>query len=244
MDNGIYITLSRQLALFRDMEATANNIANTNTTGYSSERINFNSYLVRDVNRGQPNKMAFAYDVSSSRNLTGGAMKTTDSPLDVAINGRGYFTVQTPLGIRYTRAGNFQLSADGTLLNGQGYPVMDTNNQPITFPEDAETVEIGTIGNIKINDEEFGQLNVVQFDNEQLLEPAGDNLFITDATAKPIDETQVKILHGVLEGSNVNPITEMTHMLDVSRAVANTAKFVEVMYDLERKATNIWAKQG
>src|SRR4051812_9350277 len=107
MDNNIYIMLSRQMTLFRDMDVTANNIANTNTTGYSAEHILFSSYLTKDVNRGDRNSMAFAHDVSTYRDTESGPMKVTGNDLDMAIQGDGYFTVETPLGTRYTRAGNF-----------------------------------------------------------------------------------------------------------------------------------------
>ena len=244
MDNSIYITLSRQLALFRDMDATANNIANANTTGYNSEHIKFVSYLSKDINLGSPNKMAFAHDISSYRNTQSGSKKVTNNPLDVAINGNGYFAAQTPLGIRYTRAGNFQLSSDGTLVTIEGYPVLDNSNQPIVFPEDTNTVEIGETGNIKVNNEDFGQLNIVQFENEQLLERVGHTFYTTDATPLPADPTQVKVAHGVLENSNVEPVLELTHMIKVSRAVSSTAKFIETIYDLQRKASNAWAQQA
>lgn len=245
MDNGIYITLSRQLALFRDMDVTANNIANTNTTGYSSEHINFTSYLEKDNNQGDVNNMAFAYDIASYRDTSKGAMKTTNNPFDIAIAGQGYLSVQTPLGVRYTRAGNMQLAGDGTIINAQGYPVLDASGQPIILPNEVGSIEIGSLGNIKIDGNEFNTIGVFRFDNEQLLEPAGDTLFKTDAPAQPIEETDnIKVLHGVLEGSNVSPILEMTKMTKIARSAGTTAKYIEVVYDLQRKASNAWAKQG
>ena len=244
MDNSIYITLSRQVALFRDMDATANNIANANTTGYNSEHIKFESYLTKDINMGNHNKMAFAYDISTYRNTKVGSQKVTNNPLDVAINGNGYFAVQTPLGIRYTRAGNFQLASDGTLITSEGHPVLDVSNQAISFPDNTNTIEIGDIGNIKVNGEDFGQINVVQFENEQLLERAGHTLYSTDASPTPADPSQVSVAHGVLENSNVEPVLELTHMIQVSRSVSSTAKFIETMYDLQRKAANAWAQQA
>ncbi|MGE0753538.1 MAG: flagellar basal-body rod protein FlgF [Alphaproteobacteria bacterium] len=245
MDNSVYITLSRQLALFRDMDATANNIANANTTGYTSEHVNFQSYLQQDVNQGTPNKMAFAYDIHSYRNTENGPLQLTNNPLDVAINGAGYFSVQTPLGTRYTRGGSFQLSTDGTLVNAQGQAVLNSGGQPITLPEDTLEIEIGSLGNIKVNGEDFDQIGVVTFANEQLLEPAGNNLFKSDAPGTQIEESSgIRVVAGALEGSNVKPVLEMTHMMEVSRAVGNTAKFIEVVYDLQRKASNTWAKQA
>lgn len=242
MGNSLYITLSRQLALFRDMDVTANNVANANTAGYNAEHVLFNSYLSKDINQGIPNPMSFAYDVASYRNTQPGPMQTTGNALDLAINGNAYFAVQTPLGVRYTRAGNFQLSGDGTLINANGYPVMDPSNQPIVFPDNVQSIEVGTIGNIKVNGDDFGALAVVKFENDQLLEQLGNGLYASDALPQQTEE--VKVAQGMLEMSNVQPVKELTHMVKISRAVDSTAKFIATMYDLQRKAANTWAGQG
>jgi flagellar basal-body rod protein FlgF len=242
MDNGVYIMLSRQLALFRDMEVTANNIANANTTGYNSEHMLFTSYLQKDVNLGQRNPMAFAHDISTYRKTETGSMKVTGNQLDFAIQGSGYFAVETPLGTRYTRAGNFQLDADGTLVTVEGYPVLDAANQRIVFPEDARDIEIGETGTLKVDGEEFVQLGVFAFENEQLLERLDGRLYKSEITPLPTED--IRVMQGTLENANVTPVTEMTHMIDVSRSVGSTARFIEVVYDLQRKAANTWAQQG
>jgi flagellar basal-body rod protein FlgF len=242
MDNGIYIMLSRQLALFRDMEITANNIANTNTTGYNSEHLLFNSYLTKDVNQRVVNPMSFAYDINSYRNTETGSMTSTGNPLDVAIQGDGYFMVETPLGTRYTRAGNFQIDASGILTTVEGYAVLDQSEQRITLPDDAREIEIGESGNVKVNGEEFGSIGVVRFENEQLLERLDGRLYKSEVT--PQEAIGSRVLQGALESSNVKPVIEMTHMIDVSRSVGSTARFIEVVYELQRKAASAWAQQG
>lgn len=242
MDNGIYIMLSRQLALFRDMQVTANNVANANTTGYNSEHLLFTSYLAKDVNQGNANNMALAHDISTYRNTENGSMKVTGNALDFAIQGSGYFVVETPLGERYTRAGNFQLDSDGTLITAEGYPVLDNANQQIIFPADTRDIEIGETGTLKVNGEEFSTVGVVSFENEQLLERLDGRLFKSEIT--PDLAENVRVMQGTLENANVQPVTEMTHMIDVSRSVGSTAKFIETMYDLQRKTSNIWAQQG
>lgn len=242
MDNSIYITLSRQLALFRDMDVTANNLANANTTGYGAEHLLFNSYLQKDINQGVSNKMAFANDIATYRNTETGTMKTTGNDLDVAVAGDGYFTVETPLGTRYTKAGSFQIDGAGVLVTPEGYPVLDNSGQRITLPEDTTEVVIGEAGNIKVNGDEFAQLGIAEFSNQQLMERLDGKLFKTDLP--PIPAEHSRVLQGVLEGSNIQPVMELTHMIDVSRSTSNTAKFIEVMYDLQRKASNTWAQQG
>ncbi|NBX03034.1 MAG: flagellar hook-basal body complex protein [Alphaproteobacteria bacterium] len=242
MDNSIYVTLSRQLALFRDMDVTSNNIANASTSGYGTQHIMFNSYLTKDINQGNQNPMAFANDIATYRDTTQGSLKATGNPLDVAVAAGGYFMVQTPLGTRYTRSGNFQLDGAGTLITADGNPVLDNAGQQITFPEDAQNIEIGSVGNIKVNGLDFTNLGVVQFENEQVLEHAGGTLYKTDVTPERTED--IVVSQGVLENSNVQPVVELTHMIEVSRSVTSTAKFIEVMYDLQRKASNTFAQQG
>lgn len=237
MDNGIYIALSRQLALFREMSTTAHNLANVDTTGFNAEKVMFDDYLVKG---GDGPKLAFTNDVSSYRDLSEGALKTTGNPLDVAISGPGYFTVQTPLGERYTRAGNFQLDAAGTLVTADGNPVLNEGGQPIVFQPEDDDISIGSSGDIKVNGEQRDRISVVEFPNEQMLERVGASMYKTDIAPSPADKSRV--LHGVLEGSNVKPVLELTHMIEVSRGVASTAKLIESQYDLERKTASTWAK--
>lgn len=242
MDNSVYITLSRQLALFRDMDVTANNIANSNTTGYSSEHILFNSYLTKDINQKNRNDMAFAYDISSYHNLENGRIQATGNPLDLAIASDDFFAVETPLGTRYTRAGNFQIDASGTLVTANGYPVLGNNGQVITFAPDARDIVVGATGAISVNGIEFAVIDTYRFSNPQLMERLDGALFKSEVEPEISDDA--KIVQGALSASNVQPIIELTHMIDVSRSVANTAKFIEAMYDLQRKTANTWAQQA
>lgn len=242
MDNSVYITLSRQLTLFSDRDVTANNVANANTTGYSSEHLLFNSYLTKDVNQKDRNPMAFAFDISSYHNLENGAFKTTGNPLDMAIAGDGFFSVETPLGTRYTRAGNFQLDGNGTLVTAEGYPVLDESGQHITFTSETRDILVGEAGNISVNGEAFVKLGIYKFENPQLLERLDSAMFKSEIT--PDVATDSRVVQGALAGSNVKPVMELTHMIDVSRSVSNTAKMIETLYDLQRKASNTCAQQS
>lgn len=241
MDNSIYVTLSRQLALFRDMDVTANNIANSNTYGYNAQKILFESYLAKDINQGSVNTLAYAHNVRTHRDTQAGPLSVTNNALDLAISGEGYFSVDTPLGERYTRAGNFTLSSEGVLITNEGYPVLDEAGQRIQFPDDTRTIEIGTAGNIKVNGEELGNVGVYVFSNPQLLEAAGSNMFRSDIEPENAPAS-TRVIQGAVEGSNVQPVMELTHMMDVSRSVSSTAKFIETMYELQRNANNTWAR--
>lgn len=245
MDNGIYIALSQQLALFRDMAVTTNNISNTNTTGYQAEKMIFSSFLNQDNNLGDRNKMAFANDISTYRNVQDGARRVTGNSLDVSLTGAGqYFIVDTPLGRRYTRAGNFTLDGQGTLTTVDGYPVLDGSGQRIEFPENVRDITIGAAGNIAVNGTDFASIGVAIFDNPQLLKQTANGLYNSEVDPAIGTVDNVKMSQGVLEDANVQPVMEMTHMIDLSRSVTNTAKYIETMYDLQRKTTNAWTQQS
>src|SRR5579871_5420968 len=128
MDTGIYVALSRELGIFHDMEVTANDLANINTSGYQNEGLLFSDYLTQG--NFQENKVAFANTVSTYHNPTTGTIQITEGVLDAAIEGPGFYVVQTPLGPRYTRNGNFKTDPLGTLVTSEGYPVLDDTGQP------------------------------------------------------------------------------------------------------------------
>lgn len=238
MDNGIYIAASRQLALFRDMETTATNIANLNTTGYQSEHMVFENFLVDDR---VGSNMNLANDLATYRNTQQGNIQITENPLDFALTKEGYFTARTPLGDRYTRAGNFKINEESQLVTVEGYPVLDASNQPITLDGNGTSVEVSSNGTIAIDGEQLATIGVVQFENEQMLERAGAKYYRSDAT--PTQKTDAEIAQGALETSNVQAVTQLTHMMTTSRSVASTAKYIEVMYDLQRRNTTTWTQQ-
>lgn len=237
MDNGIYIALSRQNALFRDMEVTANNLANATTSGYNTEKLLFENYLVKDNRR----RDAYANDVTSYRDTSSGTIKKTGNPFDLAINGPGYFLVETPFGTRYTKNGNFQIDRDGTLVTAQGYPVLSNDQSRITIPNNATRVVINGIGNIDVDGTSAGQIGLVEFANEQRMDRQGNSLFNTTEQATPA--TRARMAQGAIESSNVSSISELIRVQEISRSVGSTAKFIETMYDLQRKVSSVYTKQ-
>jgi flagellar basal-body rod protein FlgF len=241
LDNSIYIALSRQMAAFRYMDGVANNIANANTTGFQAEKMLFDDYIVADGNR---HTMAFTQDISTYRDSRAGAMKETGNPLDLAISGDGYFVLELPNGKQaYTRAGNFQLDGGGTLVTSEGVPVLDDGGQRILFNPEDKNISIGESGVILVNGEERGSINMVEFANRQELQQIGNTMLVTE-NQEPLPVTNSRMLQGVLEDSNVSAIREIVDMTKISRSSDNTAKFIEVMYDLQRKANNVYTKQG
>lgn len=236
MDNGIYISLSRQMALFRDLEVSANNLANATTPGYNNQKLVFSDYLSKDQKR----KNAFANDVSTYRDTSKGSLRMTNNPLDVAVTGPGYFIVETPFGERYTKSGNFQIDAEGTLMNTQGYPVMGNDGGRIILPENANKVEINGMGQVLVDGNDVGQIGLAEFADEQKMERMGDTLY--RAKEEPLPADSSRVVQGAIENSNVSAVSELIRVQEVSRSVGSTAKFIETMYDLQRKVSSVYAK--
>ncbi|MCI5049223.1 MAG: flagellar basal-body rod protein FlgF [Rickettsiales bacterium] len=244
MDNSIYIGLSRQMALFRDMNATANNIANAATPGYNAEKMMFTHYLVDDGNR---HKMAFNQDISTYRDTHNGPIKQTGNPFDVAINGPGYFAVETPLGVRYTKAGHFNLDNEGQLVNPEGHIVLDQGQQAVAFEITDRDVEIGENGLITVKTpagerEVRGQLGLFEFEDEQRMDRLSAQLY--DTEQEPLEAIESRMIQGAIEQSNVSAVKELVRITELSRSNTGTAKFIEVMYDLQRKASNAYARES
>lgn len=251
MDNSIYISLSKQLGLFRDLEVSANNLANVNTPGYNAQKMMFSQYLNKDFAR----KDAYANDPLTYRDTSAGTMQHTGNPLDVAITGsNAYFQLQTPLGTRFTRAGNFQLDANGTLVDPNGYPVLGADGGQIALPNNAVNIAINGAGQITADGADVGQIGMMEFANERAMTRLGNNLFTSNETPQPVQQviqpgtvaplTNARMVQGALEGSNVNAIGEMTRVMELSRSVGNSAKFIEGMYDLERKMGSVYTRQS
>ena len=237
MDNSIYITLSKQMGMFRDLEVSANNLANVNTPGYNAEKLMFSQHLAKDNSR----KDAYSNDPLSYRDTTNGSMKMTGNPFDVAINGNAYFQIQTPLGTRFTRAGNFQVDPNGTLVTPDGYPVLGADGGQITMPDNTINVAINGAGQITADGNDVGQIGMMEFTNEQAMERLGNSMYTSSEAPQP--SLSARMVQGAIETSNVSAVGEMTRVMELSRSVGNSAKFIEAMYDLERKMGTTYARQ-
>lgn len=238
MDTGIYVALSKEVGILRDMEVTANNLANVDTTGFNGSDLLFKNYLADGTPK--EGKVAYADDYTTYRDTSQGTLRVTGNPLDAAIEGGGYFVVKTPLGIRYTRNGSFRINETGFLVTAEGYPLMDTAYQPILFDQVDKTIQIRDNGTINVDGADRAILNIVQFDNQQLMERAGDSFYKSDAKPKPAQNFTVA--GGALETSNVKPVIALTHMLYVSRSINDTANYMNTVDALIRKASDTLAK--
>ncbi len=233
---GLILT-SYQDSLTRAMDITANNVANVNTTGFKRESIAFDTYLMRPAPQ---QTFSFAVEKGTYRDAAQGPTIMTGNPLDVAIQGGGYIPIQTAAGIRYTRSGTFQLNNDGDVVTAAGDKVMGDGNQAITLPTDARDILIGPDGIITAMSGtgtsalQVGKISLVQFENEQGLTPVGNNLYSTTETPQPA--TEGRFVQGAIEQSNVQSITEMTRMIEVSRTYQQVVRLLDLENDRQTRA--------
>lgn len=229
MDSPGYIILSRLALQNRATQVLAHNLANADTPGFRALRPVFGEYVQRQDASGTPpggRQVAFVQDRATWRDMDLGAMQVTGNPLDAAITGEGFFAVETPRGERYTRAGRFGLGEGGRIVDMEGHPVLNTDGAPIAVAPNDTRIEIRGDGTIRSENGVLGRLRVVRFDNPQTLRAEGDRLFEA-AGADPVAIDRPALRQGVLEGSNVRPILEMTRLTAELREFQFAAQFAE-----------------
>jgi len=236
IENAQLISLSRQIALRRQMDVVANNMANINTTGFKGEQVLFEEYMMpgashRDFMRpDQP--LSYVQDWATRHDLAAGAVTQTGSELDVALMGEGFLAVDTPAGERWTRAGSLQVDAAGRLVDTSGNPVLGEGG-PIVFQPEETGIVIAEDGTISTSQGPKGRLRVVEFDNPQELTREGSNLF---AGGTPVEAQNTRVVQGAVERSNVSGVTEMAQMIRVQRAYESLVKLMSQQDDLRRSA--------
>jgi len=245
MQNGLLVGLSRQVALSRELDVVANNIANINTTGFKADGAVFEEYIAPTARiggaTGADSRVSFVRDRATWIDLSQGPVERTGNPLDVAIDGAGYLAVQTPRGERYTRNGALQINAAGELVTGEGYQVLGEAG-PIVFQPKDRNISISGDGTISarsgndIADSQRGKLRVVGFDAPGRLQKDGASTFNAPPTVTQQPVANVKIVQGAVEKSNVRAIIEMTRMIEVTRSYTQVATMLSQQSDMRRSA--------
>lgn len=236
MDNSLLVSLSQQLAAYRSMDVIANNLANISTPAFKRESVKFEEFVQQvqpSEEQSGPQTVSFVQDTGVVRDLNEGRLETTGAPFDLAINGKGYFVVQTSAGDRYTRNGHLSLNADGNLVTDSGDPVLGDGG-PITITNEDGDVHVAADGTVSGKNGQIGKLRLVDFANERALTKVGASLYSTSQTPTTADGAQ--ITQGMLEASNVEPVIEISHMLEVMRAYQATTTFTQSQEDLKRQA--------
>lgn len=221
MENAGYTTLSRQSGLAREMQIVANNIANSATTGFRAEGMIFSEY-VKPVDRGASLSMGQGNVRNTS--FEQGALNQTGGTFDFAIEGDGYFLIETPGGERLTRAGAFSPSAEGDLVTYDGFRVLDAGGAPIFIPP-GSNIAVSADGTLSADGTPLGQLGLVQPIDASDLEREDGVMFRTEAGYEPTDGARV--LQGFVENSNVNAVSELARMIEVQRAYELGQSFLE-----------------
>ncbi len=240
MDNSLLVSLSHQLAAYRAMDVIANNIANASTPGFKREAAKFEEFItMMRPAEGQtgPQSVSFVKDAGVMRDTGQGNIEQTGAPYDVAIAGPGFFAVQTPVGTRYTRDGHFSLDANGNLVTSQGYQVQGDGGAIAITPNDGDIsiAPDGTISSVVHGvGNQLAKLKVVDFANTAALVKQGANLYSTGQT--PTTPANINLRQGALEASNVQPVIEISHMIEVMRAYEATASLSKSQEDMMRQA--------
>ena len=238
MMNAQLIGLSREIALRRELDVIANNMANMNTNGFQAERVAFEDYMMPRAEASafetRDHDLAYVHDWATYRDTSAGGRVMTGNPLDVALSPGGYLTVETPQGVAYTRNGALQINDEGFLVNHQGLAVLGEGNLPIQLsPNDAD-VAISADGTVSTDQGVRGRLTLAGFQNEQELEKAGFNLYRTEAAPDP--NASVTLTSGVIERSNVEPIREMARLIEVQRAYEMQSRMVRDADQMRQQA--------
>ena len=246
MQNTLLVGLSRQVALARELEVVANNIANLNTTGFKSDGSVFEEYIAPIARAGDlpgaDGRVSFVQDRATWIDLTQGGIQQTGNPLDVAIDGKGFLVVQTPDGERYTRNGALQINQAGELVTSEGFQVLG-NSGAITFQAKDRDISISQDGTISAREgddvkteSQRGRLRVVSFDNPQQLQKDGAGTFKAAESATPQTDTSSRVIQWAIEKSNVRAVIEMTRMIEVTRSYTQVATLLQQQNDIERGA--------
>lgn len=214
MVKGIQTNAGAMRAALLAQDILANNLANASTPGFRQSRVGFRqATLAAPPVDGAPPTLPMP-DPVTRIDLAPGIYQVTDDHLDLAIQGEGYFVVQTVNGERYTRSGHFQLAQDGTLVTPQGDPLL-TEGGPVLVPAGAQ-LEVAADGTLRAGDQDLGRLQVVTFaDGGAGLRHAGASMLSSDSGAEPAESARV--LQGVLEAPNVTAVQSMVDMITLLR---------------------------
>jgi flagellar basal-body rod protein FlgF len=235
MDSGLYAAYTGLLARTQALDTAANNLANAGTTGFRAQRDYFSGVLAGGIDQNPETASQVGQSVNGFGVLGGnrldlgqGEIKATGNPLDLALNGEGFFAIQTSNGIRYTRDGAFSRSSTGVLQTAQGEPVLDNNRKPITIP--TGSIYVSPDGNISVSTADgsviVGRVGTFDFANKSFLTAEGSNRFSANG-AKPIPAS-ASVEQGSVEGANEDAIHGTMQLVLVQRQAEMMQKALSV----------------
>ena len=240
MNSGIYAAVSGSVAAMRRLDIISNNLANMNTPGYKRNKMSFEGLLAGSDNPPAVPQGMTADPILQKENVyieyANGPTTQSGNPLDLALDGEGFFAVTTPEGTAYTRQGNFRTSPDGTLVTVDGYPVQGSNGSAIRVQ--GSRIEIDAKGAVTVDGNQAGTISVVDFAKPYALTKTGNALFIpADPQAVP-QPGKAQVLQAHLEGSNVESVSEMVQLIETNRYFEACSKVIKGFDDMAAKAAN------
>jgi len=245
MDITTSLAASRLIAQQRAMDITANNLANANTPGYRTERVQFSDWIDPQPSAATipgSGTVTYTQDRATWRESQPGSITHTANTFDLALTNQGYFTVNTPAGPRLTRDGRFGLMPGGTLADSSGNPVLDTAGRPIQIAATDSRVSIAGDGSISSENGPIGRIGVVQPSDPMKLRAEGSTRFISDASTSPV--ASPGILQGAVEQSNVQPVLEVTRMMNDVRQFQFVTQLVQAESDRQQSTIDKLLPQG
>jgi flagellar basal-body rod protein FlgF len=237
MDITTSLAVSRLVAQQRAIDVTANNIANANTPGYRTERVQFSDFIDDKASTATaPGGRGIIYtqDRATYRETQAGTLTHTANPYDLALTGDGYFTVNTKNGPRLTRDGRFGPMPDGTLADSNGNAVLDTTGKPIQIAPTDTQVSIAGDGSVSTENGPVGKIGVVQPADPMRLLAEGATTFVANTPTTLV--TQPGIVQGAIEDSNVQPVLEVTRMMDTERQFQFVTQLVQAEGDRQQQS--------
>jgi flagellar basal-body rod protein FlgF len=236
--DGIYSALSGAVAQERSLDIVANNVANSGTTGYRADRVAFEESLTRAQQTSQtPNSLRYVELAEVRFDDSQGALRETGNQLDCAIQGEGYFAVETPNGERYTRDGSFVTDAEGTLRTHDGHAVMGGEpGQPptrITIPDGTAAVQIDRTGEIRADGVSVGRLRISAFD-PQTLQKEGHTLFVASGAPRAAEGAEIE--QGYLESANLNAVAGLNELISASRSFEAFQRVIQGFRSIDERS--------
>ncbi|TKA97668.1 flagellar hook-basal body complex protein [Cereibacter changlensis] len=222
MDAASYATLTRQSGLMREMQVVANNIANLSTSGFRREGVVFSEYVKRL--ESDPS-LSMASASAREIDLRQAGISRTGAAFDFAIQGQGFFLIETPGGQRLTRSGSFTPSAEGELVDATGNRLLDQGGAPIFVPPDAGDLSMAEDGTLSAAGAPLGRVGLWQPADPLDLRHEGGTLFRAEGGVEPVEGAV--LLQGALEDSNVEPVVEVARMIEVQRAYEAGQAFLD-----------------
>ncbi len=233
MATGSFVALSGQLALDARLTTIANNIANARTVGYRANGVNFNPL----VSNTQDFDTVFASTGKNHVNLSSGGFTRTGNPLDVAVHGDGFLAYTGPNGTYYSKDGRLSLTDTGELVNVLGQPVQDVGGSSITVDPNGGKIDISKDGGIYQGGQRVGQIGMFSINlNSGFTRAEGSGLVPTAPAEQITDYANNSIVQGFVEEANVNPVTEMVKLIQVTRAFEAASTYADKMLESEMDA--------